>query len=1429
MTTVAETTPEKYLAGESRAVTYEYDSSNPDRFQQGSIVEVVQHPDLSAPDTEQTTLLTTFLYDPVTVRPVLTVDPLGREYRRTFGHHELSYSQARILPRVADWGILDEEIPSDPDLWGKGDVNEDSQLGGTYEVVLSEGAPMDVALTSDPGDLATGYVPTQLYQYNGHGQVTYARDGAGTWERFTYDDGVLVAETLDPGGLALTTHFEYDEQGRVTEKVTPDGRHVHTGYDGRDLPIFRHVIGSTAAGAVSCMPGGVGVPPCQAATGIVTYFVYDAAGRPLGYAAPELASSVDYTGVSAQDLEFRVHYAPSGLAIGVDRQVHDEAGNVVRQGTWTRILGSLGRVKQVVTPSGATYAYARNARGDLVRFFRQSEPGGETMITEFDHDVYGNEIESTAPVDSDEDGAPDTTTARYDGFGRLIEQVSGTGQSTRYYHDPGGRVHTVEVRKGAQLVTTIVREHDAFDRIASELRTNSALLLSGTIDPLPQPTIVDMYGYGPTPDRLRWTISDDGHAARAERYDYDAVGRLVAFYRGAGTEVGYTLTLDAAGRVTSKTVLHDSAGREGPVSPSESTWTYAYDQYGFLSRETDPIGAETKLAHDAFGRVKSRRDPTNSRVLYTRDSDGSVVARTEIGFDGLTRTVTTEYDVFGHVTAVVDAESNRTEFEYDSLGRRTRRLLPVGEYAFEHDALDRLVRVDEPGGSYRMFAYDADARVRELQAVGADADVTRVYEHDQLGNARIIAETVAASTTTVFRSFSTEGVLLEERTQGAGPLTTLRFEYDGTARRTREEFPSGLVLTRDYDALGRPTGIQRSGAGTVASFEDLYGMTYRSVDLGGAMQQELDYDAAGRVLRSEVVATADVLTGATYEYDGVGNLLSRNSSVTSAAEAFENDGFHRLKEWDLASASSTRSVAWQFDDANNFTDVTDTAEDELSFETNSLNQYTSVTPGVADIQYSSRGDESARSGSPTSRSWQWDALGRPITCAVTGPTAVTVSWTYDGLDRVTGRQSSRSGQTWYRYADDAIVRIESDAYGVQELALRPDGDVPLWRLRDGAGESYYHVGPFHNVDAVVSADGSEIARYAYDPYGTPRDADSGARLVWAGPTGNELLFSSASFDFELDASRLGRRTYDVNLGRFVSRDPLGEAGGLNLYAYAGCNPFLSWDPTGLGSQPQQEPLQPVPIGGSQGDIIYAASFAAAMDEFLARYADELGLEPGTRWADLNAVGRIRALTHALDTTNHLIDLHELRRRDALPAPIGAPNGEEVGQLRRGAGELTNALIGEVGGAVLDLPGTIVEVAATELFNVDAGTARIAGAVAGVVGGGGGLLRRGIGALLRRGGRITMDQAVELGVRHVDGRGVMEVTGRGTNFQFRNTFRNAAGDIETRIGRFDINHADPHVQRYGPHLNLETRINGVRAGLDPHLPIDPTTIQPGDFP
>ncbi|WP_329410347.1 hypothetical protein OG802_13345 [Streptomyces sp. NBC_00704] len=61
---------------------------------------------------------------------------------------------------------------------------------------------------------------------------------------------------------------------------------------------------------------------------------------------------------------------------------------------------------------------------------------------------------------------------------------------------------------------------------------------------------------------------------------------------------------------------------------------------------------------------------------------------------------------------------------------------------------------------------------------------------------------------------------------------------------------------------------------------------------------------------------------------------------------------------------------------------------------------------------------------------------------------------------------------------------------------------------------------------------------------------------------------------------------------------------------------------------------------------------------------------------------------------------------------------------------------------------------------------------------------------------------------------------------------ASGNQVRKIARFDVNPESGHVQKLGPHLNLETQVNGktVTSGplKDPHTAIDPSTIRSGDY-
>ncbi|WP_322079856.1 RHS repeat-associated core domain-containing protein, partial [Burkholderia cepacia] len=66
------------------------------------------------------------------------------------------------------------------------------------------------------------------------------------------------------------------------------------------------------------------------------------------------------------------------------------------------------------------------------------------------------------------------------------------------------------------------------------------------------------------------------------------------------------------------------------------------------------------------------------------------------------------------------------------------------------------------------------------------------------------------------------------------------------------------------------------------------------------------------------------------------------------------------------------------------------------------------------------------------------------------------------------------------------------------------------------------------------------------------------------------------------------RYYDPDSGRFISKDPIGFEGGINVYAYVGGNPISYSDPSGLVPNPAEAACvlgpNPVCIGGVVADV-----------------------------------------------------------------------------------------------------------------------------------------------------------------------------------------------------------------------------------------------------
>jgi len=142
---------------------------------------------------------------------------------------------------------------------------------------------------------------------------------------------------------------------------------------------------------------------------------------------------------------------------------------------------------------------------------------------------------------------------------------------------------------------------------------------------------------------------------------------------------------------------------------------------------------------------------------------------------------------------------------------------------------------------------------------------------------------------------------------------------------------------------------------------------------------------------------------------------------------------------------------------------------------------------------------------------------------------------------------------WFQWGPDISGTLDG-AGGIGGLVaiIQEDQDNNqrvLLPLQDGLG----------NITAVVdNSSGEIVARYDYGPFGEPL-RESGD--VDACP----FRFQTKFFDKESAHYYFGFRYYDPRLGRWLSRDPLGEAGGFNLYAYCGNDPVNGHDYLGMAN------------------------------------------------------------------------------------------------------------------------------------------------------------------------------------------------------------------------------------------------------------------------
>ena len=366
----------------------------------------------------------------------------------------------------------------------------------------------------------------------------------------------------------------------------------------------------------------------------------------------------------------------------------------------------------------------------------------------------------------------------------------------------------------------------------------------------------------------------------------------------------------------------------------------------------------------------------------------------------------------------------------------------------------------------------------------------------------------------------------------------------------KEEFSTGLILTKTYDRFNRPLTLQLPNTGTIRytydprylrqverfspSGELLYAHTYEEYDLfGNLLSENLISNLAKRTYTYDPVGRIETLSSPflsqTFSYDPVGN----------PEEIFKNGVLYEYTYDALSQISSEPLYHYGHDAFYNRN-----KKNETSAEINSLNQLESL--GESTYSYDSNGNMSRKDNFIFS----YDALNR-----LTGVFShdLNLTFFYDPLGRRLIKKSRE---------EKDLALIEYYLYDGQEEigAFTPDGHPK--NLKVGTSAIELEEKPFvpvidaHNnicglIDPITH---TLAASYTFTTFGEQLSADEFVFNPWR--------YASKRLDPETALIYFGQRYYDPTLGRWLTTDPAGFIDSINLYQYVLNNPYRYIDPNG---------------------------------------------------------------------------------------------------------------------------------------------------------------------------------------------------------------------------------------------------------------------------
>ncbi len=700
------------------------------------------------------------------------------------------------------------------------------------------------------------------------------------------------------------------------------------------------------------------------------------------------------------------------------------------------------------------------------------------------------------------------------------------------------------------------------------------------------------YSYDPS-GSMTCHVVRCGEQVEVTRFEYDPMGRLLAtvFPDGGRVEQTYTvrgeLLAQSGARTYPVAYTYTDRGqtatlstyRNGVTGAADVT-TWEYDAAtGMLVSKRYADGSRVSYDYEVNGAVRTRSWARGVETRYAYDAAGAV---TNLTYSDGTAAVRYEWDRQGRNTAVVDAWG-RLEMTYSPDGRLLTTTRPDDPRSGIHYTFDPLGRVATIGMPYTSMAqaYDYDDAGRLATVSDGDTDFTYSYGADGGSLTRLTAVSSGANVLTSRREFDGLGRLIWTGAEVAAVATSHAYTYNAAGQRTKQALTDGSYWEYAYDDLGQLA----SGKKHFSDGIPVYGAQY-----------EYEYDSIGN-RRSCANVHGPATRRTTYACNALNQCLAVSNAcqvpVTGTAPEDAQVWVSMSGQDRARLANRHGSYFWSFMETGDATIpslATNTVRAcAVRVQTGATNCLVAretrsrlIRPAVQAFAYDADGN--LVSDGVYTNTWDaenrlvksetissvpdaakvkvenlYDYMGRRVRKTVsngysggTYNTTNVTTYVWDGFNIIA--EMSDAGYTnWYTYGLDLSGTLQG-AGGVggllsmtQHSSLSPQPSTYLYCF-DGNGNV---------VNLVNATDGSIAATYEYSPFGQPLRA--------TGPmaNANPVRWSTKHTDDETGLVMYPKRLYEPTFGRWLSRDIIGENGGVNLYGFVQNNPVLYIDPLGL--------------------------------------------------------------------------------------------------------------------------------------------------------------------------------------------------------------------------------------------------------------------------